>query len=255
MTELLRFGKGNAKLGKQIYTFSIPSGFTCPGALDCLSKANRETGKIVDGKETKFRCFSASQESLYPSVRASRWRNFELLRNTKTPKELVTLIRASLPKNAGIIRIHVSGDFYNQIYFNAWGCVALLEKERTFYFYTKSLPFWVKHINLFGNGHKPGYINNFVGTASKGGRYDELIKKHNLRESIVVFSEDEAARLNLQIDHDDTHAMKHGEDFALLLHGMQPKATEASKALSQLKKQGKWGYSRRKRIPLTVLNE
>lgn len=255
MTELLYFGKGNAKLGKQIYTFSIPSGFTCPGALDCLSKANRETGKIVDGKETKFRCFSASQESLYKNVRESRWKNFELLRNTKSPKELVTLIRESLPKNAEIIRIHVAGDFYNQIYFNAWACVALLEQGRIFYFYTKSLPFWVKHINLCGDGHKAGYITNFIGTASKGGRYDELISKHNLRESIVVFSEEEADRLHLEIDHDDTHAMKHGPDFALLLHGIQPKASEASKALSKLKKIGKGGYSRRERISLTVLDK
>lgn len=255
MSELLKFGKGNAKLGKQIYTFSIPSGFTCPGALDCLSKANRETGKIVDGRETKFRCFSASQESLYPAVRNSRWKNFDLLRQAESEDGLVKLIEKSLPKNAGIIRIHVAGDFYNQAYFDAWMYVADMQPERLFYFYTKSLPFWVKRIKLAGNGHTKGWIENFVGTASKGGRYDELIQKYNLRESIVVFSEEEADRLHLQIDHDDTHAMKHGEDFALLLHGTQPKASEASKALSKLKKQGKGGYSRRKRIPLTVLNE
>ena len=53
---LLKFNfGGNAKLSKEIVTFSLPSGYSCPGAKDCLAKADRETGKIIDGKHQKFR--------------------------------------------------------------------------------------------------------------------------------------------------------------------------------------------------------
>jgi phospholipid/cholesterol/gamma-HCH transport system ATP-binding protein len=40
MIELLSFGHGNAKLDKEIYTFSLPSGWTCPFAEQCLAKVN-----------------------------------------------------------------------------------------------------------------------------------------------------------------------------------------------------------------------
>lgn len=245
--ELLKFGKGNAKLGKKVYTFSLPSGFTCPSALECLSKADRLSGKIKDGPQTKFRCFSASQESLYKNVRASRWKNFELLRNGGGEAELLNL---SIPKKADIIRIHVAGDFYNQDYFNAWIAVATLNPNKLFYFYTKSLNYWLNKIDYVGDGHKPGSVANFVPTASYGGRHDNLIAEHNLRSAVVVYSKAEAKKLRLEIDHDDTHAMKHGKDFALIIHGVQPKGSEASKALQKLKENGFTGYSKTKKISL-----
>ena len=53
----------------EIYSFSLPSGYTCPFAVDCLSKADRVTGKITDGRDTLFRCFSASDEARSPNAR------------------------------------------------------------------------------------------------------------------------------------------------------------------------------------------
>jgi hypothetical protein len=82
-------------------------------------------------------------------------------------------------------------------------------------------------------------------TASRGGRLDHLIKPKRLREAIVVFSENEADRLNLDIDHDDSHAANPAikkQNFALLIHGIQPKGSKASQALSALK--GKGSYKR-----------
>ena len=78
---LLKFGKGNAKLGKKVYTFSLPSGYTCPAALECLSKSDRITGKIKDGPQTKFRCFSASQEALFLNVYDIRRSNYESIKS------------------------------------------------------------------------------------------------------------------------------------------------------------------------------
>lgn len=248
---LLKFGKGNAKLGKSIYTFSLPSGYTCPGALECLSKSDKKTGKITDGKETKFRCFSASQEATYKNTRLQRWYNFDTIKaamKSEDEEALTNLIKKSLPEKANVVRIHVAGDFFNQDYFDAWMYAAKDIPSVTFYFYTKSLNCWVNRLDMVGRGDKPGTIANFVPTASFGGRYDDLIGEYKLRYAKVVFTEKQAGPF--EIDHDDTHAMKHGKSFALLLHGTQPKGSEASNALQVLKAQGKGGYSKKTALPV-----
>lgn len=246
--KLLKFGKGNAKLGKNVATFSLPAGFTCPGANECLSKANKTTGKITDGKETVFRCFAASGESLFPAVRKQRWHNFDLLRKyEKNGVSLTNLIIDSLPTKQTTVRIHVSGDFYNQQYFDAWMNVAACNPKKVFYFYTKNIPVWLARMVEVGNGYIPGLVPNFVPTASLGSKYDDLIREYNLRYARVVYTEKEAEELQLEIDHDDFHAMNHGESFALLIHGTQPKGSESGKAVSALN--GKGSYSR-KSLPL-----
>ena len=234
---LLSFQKGNAKLGKTIYTFSLPSGFTCPGAKDCLSKANRLTGKIQDGPDTQFRCFSASQEALYPAVRISRWNNFELVTKAIADNSLVNLIISSIPKKATIIRIHVAGDFFNQSYFDAWLEVARQRTNIIFYAYTKSINYWVNRIN--------NIPNNFKLNASYGGKQDTLIEQYNLKYTKVIYSVEQAG--DLVIDHDDTSAYLQDKPFVLLLHGTQPKGSNAAKALSLLRKQGIGGYGKQKK--------
>lgn len=232
----LTFGKNNAKLGKgkvDIYTFSLPAGWSCPGALSCLAKADRQTGKLTDGAVQQFRCFAASAEARHTSVRVSRWRNFEALKG-KSREEMATLILESLPRAAEAVRIHVSGDFFNAAYFLAWCDVARARPAIRFYAYTKSIPIWRQH-----EGEVPG---NLVLTASEGGRYDAQIGDR--KRATVVFSEEQAAALNLAIDHDDSHAMEGTESFALLLHGTQQKGTPAAKALSALRAEGWTGYGK-----------
>lgn len=238
VNELLSFQKGNSKLGKSIYTFSLPSGYTCPFAKDCLAKVNRLTGKLTDGPHTQFRCFSASQEALFPSVRKSRWDNFEKVKNAIKNNTLVDLILNSIPKKATIIRVHVAGDYYNQAYFNAWMEVAKRLPSVTFYAYTKSIGYWV---NQLGN-----IPSNFKLNASYGGKQDSLIEQYNLKSVKVVYTVEQAG--NNIIDHDDTSAYMQDKSFCLLLHGVQPKGSEASKALSVLKKQGIHGYGKKKDI-------
>lgn len=233
---LLKFSQGNAKLGKNIFTFSLPSGFSCPHALDCLSKAHKETGKITDGKKTSFRCFSASQEALYTPVRKQRWHNFDTLKGMNA-SQMADHIFLSLPSKADMVRIHVGGDFFSQIYFDAWIQVARLLPEVTFYAYTKSLPYWVARL-----GSIP---SNLILTASRGGRRDDLIDSYTLREARVVFSVEEAESLGLEIDHDDSHAYQNGPSFALLIHGTQPKGSKAASAKSALK--GLGSYSAKKK--------
>ena len=254
---MLKFSKANAKTqalkndseladyltdNRKIYSLDLLSGYSCPYAEKCLSKAVVQPNgkrKIKDGKKTEFRCFSASQEVQYTNVYNSRKHNFDMLRKLSCG-EMVDMINQSLPTNAGIVRIHVAGDFFSQQYMEAWYTVALLNPKILFYDYTKSLRFWLA-INEFP------ILHNFVLTASYGGRDDHMIDEFNLRSAKVVFSEAEAEELGLAIDHDDSHAAKpslRDNSFALLIHGTQPAGSEASTALKKLK--GKGSYSRKK---------
>ena len=255
----MKFSKANAKIealskvpelakyleGKRkVYSFDLLSGYSCPFADKCLSKATMIDGKrkIKDGPNTEFRCFSASQEVQYTNTYNSRKANFDALRGMDHADEMANAIQSAMPKNTGIVRIHVAGDFFSMKYFLAWIKVARQNPDKLFYAYTKSLMFWIKQIDMIPN--------NLVLTASRGGRLDNLIDEHNLRESVVVFSEQEAETRNLIIDHDDSHAARpslKNNSFALLIHGIQPKGTEAATALQTLKRKNvKHSYSRKK---------
>ena len=246
----LKFGNPNAKLKKMIKaklglrlkTFTLPAGYTCPGAQDCLSRADRVTGKVTDGKETLFRCFMASAESRSPSLRKLVWHNFELIQSAlKNGVDAVAdLIHNSLPEKFDIMRVHVGGDYFNREYFMAWCEVARRHPSKVFYSYTKSLA-------VIAGIPKP---DNLVLTASRGGKYDDMIDAAGWKEAVVVYSEQEAKDKGLEIDGDDTHAAFGKENFALLIHGTQPKGSAASKALSALSKKKKHSTSNEKEIAL-----
>ena len=245
MNDLLTFGEPNSKLKKmlkklslKLKTFTLPAGHTCPGAKDCLSRANRETGKIQDGPDTEFRCFAASAEATYPSLRKMVWRNLELLRAAlkkdfkagfENSPHTADLIHKSLPKKFDIMRVHVGGDYFTKEYLQAWIEVAKRNPDKIFYSYSKSL-------HLFRQFALP---ENLVLTASRGGKYDELIDLNGWKEALGVYSEQEAIDKGLEIDHDDTHAAFGKENFALLIHGTQPKGSLASQALQAIKKANK----------------
>ena len=242
-TNQLKFGDPNAKLKKlakklklKLKTFSLPSGWTCPGAKECHSRADRETGKIKDGKHTEFRCFQASAEAVYPSLRKAVWHNMDLidaiLKDHKIENKwyaIAELICDSLPK-ADIYRVHVGGDYFNYNYLVAWSQVAKRFPDRIFYSYTKSVHLWEK---------LHGLAPNLILTASRGGHFDSKIEENAFKCAEVVFSEQEAIDKGLEIDHDDEHAAFGKSSFALLLHGVQPKGSRASKALSEIKRKAK----------------
>lgn len=261
---MLKFSKANAKIEalkkvdelsaylenkRKVYSLDLLSGYSCPFAEQCLSKAVQlEDGKrkIKDGPKTEFRCFSASQEVQYTNLYNLRKGNFEALKSCDDTMEMTKLIIDSMPKDAGIVRIHVAGDFFNENYFKAWMVVATLCPDRLFYAYTKSLRYWVNNIDLIPQ--------NLILTASRGGREDHLIEEFNLRETVVCYSEEQAVELGLTVDHDDSHAAmpsNRNNNFALLIHGTQPKGSDASKALQVLRKNKvKHSYSRKKEVAI-----
>lgn len=224
---------------RKVYSFDLLSGHNCPYARDCKSMVVVEDSKrkVVDGPHTDFRCFSASQEALFTNVYNLRKENTKILEiaGKQGSQAVADTLQAIMPKNAGIIRIHVGGDFKTKTYFNGWIELAKRRPDVLFYAYTKSLPFWLS----------AKIPDNFVLTASKGGMKDELIGQHNLRQAIVVESEKQAADLGLEIDHTDELAAnpeKRNQNFALLVHGIQPKGSKWAKAVQSLK--GVGSYSR-----------
>jgi len=257
--DLLKFSKGNAKLVDTLI-FSIPAGYTCPHAGKCHTFANRTTGKIMDNphgcsESPEYRCYAAMEEARLPTVRNARWYNFDQLkaaRNiyvdqsvndpTKYYLGIKDLILASLQAQPqrDMIRIHASGDFWDQHYMKAWMLTAKERPHQKFYAYTKSLTMWY---NL--RDEIPG---NFYLTASYGGDEDRMIHKFPelyKRVCYVVYTEQEAEERGLEIDHDDSHCFG-DKPFALLVHGSQPAGSDASAAIAQRKKEGGFvGYGKK----------
>lgn len=247
---MLKFGEANAKTKRlhnvvafkgQVYSFDLPSGYTCPGAKNCKSMAVVDplTGRatIKDGPDCQFRCFSASQEVLFPATRKARQYNLDSLLGL-TIQGMTSLILESIPSDAGVIRLHVGGDFFSVNYLRAWLEVAAIRPNLLIYAYTKSLHFIQAIIPQVGDSLDLAsgvLLPNFRIVASRGGKYDHLISELGIREAIVVMSENETS---LPIDHTDEHALLPGGSFALLIHGTQPKGTPSAKAAYALRKRG-----------------
>jgi hypothetical protein len=251
--ELLKFSTGNAKLGPRLI-FSLPAGYSCPHAGICKTMADRTTGEIYDLPQLngtdwqEYRCFAAMSETR-PNVREARWHNWDLIKktiynNTDSVTELAILISRSIDANQpkrkdpyDLCRVHESGDFWNEIYFKAWMLAAKMHPDIRFYAFTKSLGMWYQNVNSIPK--------NFFLTASVGGTLDYLIPKYKRifkRVAYVVYTEQEAVDLKLEIDHDDEHCFG-TKPFALLVHGSQRAGSDAMKAISSRKKAGEWvGY-------------
>ena len=239
--KLLKMSKGNMKLPKTTLIYSHSAGLTCPGANSCKAFVTIKGEKRIlnRGNESLFTCFAASEELRYPNVYKARKYNFDLINNyvlKNDLKGLTNLINNSIQsnrKNVTKVRIHESGDFYNRLYLEAWKNVAELNKDLIFYCYSKSLLFFPSNRSI---------PKNLYVTASYGGKYDFLIDRgYFKRFSKVVFSEDEATKLGLSIDKDDSHCYedKGKNGFGLLLHGLQEKNTASAEALKLIKRKKK----------------
>ena len=241
MATFLKMKLGNAKL-KTTALFDIPAGYTCPQAKDCYTKADRDTGHLKIGKDAIFRCYAASSENRYPNVRKLRWHNYDLLKG-KSVSEMATLIIDSVRLNSfddiERFRIHSSGDFFSQDYFDAWIEVAKHYPNVLFYAYTKALSYWIARLDVIPT--------NIVLTASKGGKMDDLIERHNLKFVEVVYSIEEANEKGLKLDEGDKLAYSQNLPFAILIHGSQPKGSKAGLSVAELRRKGIFGYSDKKK--------
>lgn len=248
MHNLLKFSAGNAKLPNSTLIFSLPAGYSCPGALLCHSQVtkhpSRVTGKhrIIDGRYAEFRCYAATEE-LRPSVRDARWHNYELI------KELDADDMAQLFLNS--ITFHARSFTERVRWFGSGDCFSAEVRDAIFqvasvspyvhYFYTKNLPLFLDG----SRGQRRPPVNVFI-TASWGGRFDFLLSDGLFpRTARVVNSFEEAQALGLPVDFNDAYAYaQNPTHFAHLTHGMQPAGSTAGKAISARRAAGQFsGYS------------
>lgn len=179
-----------------VWEFNLPTGWSCPGAKDCLVKVNRETGKFQNSAD-RYRCYAANAER-FPGVREHRWNNWEFVVNGGRPVP---------PKGARAVRIHASGDFLNQHYFDQWLKTAEEFPQVEFWAYTKSLNYWAER--------RHSIPHNLVLTASRGGRYDHLIEECGFK-NVEVYRRKEDVPPELPIDTNDDYARIPHINFALI---------------------------------------
>lgn len=191
----MKFVKNTKYYTGTVYEWNLPTGHTCPFALECLVKVNRETGKF-ENKSNAYKCYAAAPER-FPAVRNHRWKNYEYVINGNKPK---------LPKDCNAVRIHAAGDFFNQDYFNMWVEIAKENPNIEFWAYTKSLKYWINRIN--------DIPKNLILTASYGGRNDELIDQYKLKHVKVIKNELEAN--GGPIDYNDDIARQPNVNFYLI---------------------------------------
>ncbi len=109
---------GNTKVGR-VWTFSLPSFVTCPGASVWCRK----------------HCYAWRFERLRPNCRQAYVRNLAL---SLKPDRFVAHVLESLPEDAPLVRIHVGGDYYAPEYCKAWAWICQARPNTHFWSYTRS---------------------------------------------------------------------------------------------------------------------
>jgi hypothetical protein len=117
------FSKGNTKLGRDVLTFSLPVITTCPGS----SSVCRDL------------CYADRAQSRFstPAVRRCYEENLEL--SKRDDFHLIVTDLLSRPRRDNImVRLHVSGDYYDEAYARKWLYVVGHSPRITFWCYTRS---------------------------------------------------------------------------------------------------------------------
>lgn len=109
---------GNIKVGR-VWTFSLPSFVTCPGASAWCRQ----------------HCYAARFERLRGNCRRAYVRNLAL---SLEPERFVSEVLRSLPEDAPLVRVHVGGDFYSPEYAQSWIEVCQERPETRFWAYSRS---------------------------------------------------------------------------------------------------------------------
>ena len=109
---------GNRKVGR-VWTFSLPSFVTCPGASTWCRQ----------------HCYAWRFERLRSNCRRAYIRNLAM---SLEPERFVAPVLKSLPEDASLVRIHVGGDYYSPEYSAAWLEICQARSNTQFWSYTRS---------------------------------------------------------------------------------------------------------------------
>jgi protein gp88 len=171
----LRWSDGNTKVQKlagrygKTVSFGTPAGYGADGFKVCIGMG--ACASI---------CFAKQGHYVRHNVKAAREHNLRLARGSKATFTRMAI--ADLHKlRARLVRVHDSGDFWDQAYLDAWFKIARALPGTRFYCYTKSVRLdW---------SSKP---DNFAVTFSEGGIWDgeiDMTQSHSR-----IFSTDYARK-------------------------------------------------------------
>ncbi len=111
--------RGNTKLGEGVFAFSIPAVLTCPGRTPlCQEACYARRGRFATGSIR-----SRLEENLGASGR---------------PGFAARMIAEIRRRGVHILRVHVSGDFYDAGYVEAWCRIARMTPRVRLYCYSRS---------------------------------------------------------------------------------------------------------------------
>lgn len=178
-----------------VYNFGIPAFQSKTGLKTCPN-----AGLCASG------CYARSGAYLFSNV-AKKFEERLAITLQDNFSELMQLdIDIVIKKAKGqkiFIRIHDSGDFYNEAYYSKWRAIMNNNPEITFYAYTKQIEMFKSLEDI-----KP---NNFILTFSYGGKQDFLIDSKNDRHSMVFESKTQLQKLNY-IDASDSDLLSLGDN-------------------------------------------
>lgn len=127
-TKLLSIGM-NAKLGKKIGVFNLPQFYTCIGATDLCRQI----------------CYAGKAERMYATAKNKRRQNLQAAMGAS----FVADMQAEIVSNKlSMVRIHESGDFYDQKYADKWFDIIRALPNVQFLAYTKS---WAVNASAVGS--------------------------------------------------------------------------------------------------------
>lgn len=116
------FSFGNSKLGNNIAITKLKEIFTCLDCKDCMKD-----------------CYAVKASTQYPTVNNYRWlHTYMAINHLDVYESWIREDLNHLPKKIRFVRIHESGDFFNQSYLDMWTRIIKDYPKYKFYFYTKS---------------------------------------------------------------------------------------------------------------------
>jgi len=115
-----RLARGNKKLADTIGIWSLPAVKTCPNCAECAKT-----------------CYARKAEAFRPSVKLGRARNLSPYVERKEALKAAIVAQITRQKIQAV-RIHESGDFFDQAYIGFWADIVKSLPAVKFYAYTKT---------------------------------------------------------------------------------------------------------------------
>ena len=111
---------GNTKLGKLIWCWSLPTlAAICVGSTEVCRKL----------------CYAMKGFFRMPSVKDAHYKNYQMSLEEDFPQYVSMALSEIF---ARVVRVHVSGDFYNEVYVRKWLKIVRRRPYIAFYAYTRS---------------------------------------------------------------------------------------------------------------------